>query len=45
MELCRYTQIEQDGNGRLEFFCTQFSWRMDMDFLEKCRSCSKYECK
>jgi|LSQX01.2.fsa_nt_gb hypothetical protein len=42
MVFCRFARTKRDGSGRLEFYCTRLKWRMDMDSLEKCVTCSEY---
>lgn len=41
--ICRHAHTMQDGCGKLEFYCSKFSWRMDLDLLERCRSCIEYK--
>ncbi|MDI9439585.1 MAG: hypothetical protein ACOX46_01500 [Limnochordia bacterium] len=43
MVFCRHLRTTKDGDGKLEFHCVHFDRRIDLDLLEGCRQCPKYE--
>lgn len=40
--MCSYAVERRDRSGRFEYYCARFSRRMDVDTLEKCRTCREY---
>jgi len=41
--LCAHMSTMKDGEGKLEFYCWRFGRRIDLELLERCRLCPKYE--
>lgn len=42
MVLCSHALACRDASGGLEYYCSKFSCRMDLDLIERCRTCSEY---
>mgnify|MGYP006894299853 CR=1 FL=1 len=40
---CRFTCTKRDKCDQLEFYCSHFERRMEIDLLEKCQHCTEYK--
>jgi hypothetical protein len=40
--MCSYAVERRDPSGQFQYYCARFMRRMDLDFVERCRTCEEY---